>query len=42
VAAVFVVETAHQEWFERGINRIHVRESPVHAIIARLTLGLDA
>jgi hypothetical protein len=42
VDAVFVVETAHRVAFGKGINRIHVRESPVHAIIAGLTLGLDA
>jgi len=28
--------------FGKGINRIHVRESQVHAIIAGLTLRLDA
>jgi hypothetical protein len=42
LAAMVVVETAHRECFGKGINRIHVRESPIHAIIVRLTLGLDA
>jgi hypothetical protein len=35
VATVFIVEAAHIGWIGWAINRIHVRQRPVHAIMSQ-------